>query len=124
LLTTINREVDVSTTNLQKMAVSSAEEMRHDLAMAMEEVSYLTLPPLLSTLSRGEQIKEEVLRHGQGIGDEVTKASENTAHSLAELTKQIDRVRRKLDGESSALREGHQVMELEIAVSDKAREFT
>jgi hypothetical protein len=45
------------------------------------------------------------------------KSSENTAHNLAELSKQIDRLRRKLDGESSALREGQQVMELEIVVS-------
>jgi hypothetical protein len=58
-----------------------------------------------------------VIRHGQGIGDEVMKSTENTTHSLTELSKQIDRLRRKLDGESAALREGQQVVELEIAVS-------
>ncbi len=61
------------------------------------------------------QIKDEVIRHGQGMSDEVSKATEITTHSLNDLTKQIDRVRRKLDGESSALREAQQVMELEIA---------
>jgi hypothetical protein len=44
------------------------------------------------------------------------KSAENTTHSLTELSKQIDRLRRKLDGESAALREGQQVVELEIAV--------
>ena len=45
------------------------------------------------------------------------KSTENTTHSLTELSKQIDRLRRRLDGESAALREGQQVVELEIAVS-------
>jgi hypothetical protein len=55
LLTTINREVDACTVNLQKMALSSAEDMRRDLGMAMEEVSPLPSPPSLDDESRSKK---------------------------------------------------------------------
>jgi hypothetical protein len=55
LLTTINREVDACTVNLQKMALSSAEDMRRDLGMAMEEVSSLPSPPSLDDESRSKK---------------------------------------------------------------------
>jgi hypothetical protein len=39
LSSTINREVEDCTANIRKMALSSSEEMRRELAMAMTEVS-------------------------------------------------------------------------------------
>lgn len=50
------------------------------------------------------------------MSDEVMKSAESTAHNISDLTKQIDRIRRKIDADAASFREGHQVMELEIAV--------
>lgn len=50
------------------------------------------------------------------MSDEVVKSTENTAHSISDITKQIDRIKRKMDADASSYREGQQVLELEIAV--------
>ena len=57
------------------------------------------------------------------MSDEVMKSSESTAHSISDLTKQIDRLRRKMDADASSSREGQQVIELEIAVSVHTKDF-
>lgn len=52
------------------------------------------------------------------MSDEVMKSAEITAHNMSDLTKQIDRLKRKIDADAASFRESQQVMELEIAVSN------
>jgi hypothetical protein len=68
------------------------------------------------------QIREQIAEHGRELGEEVFRNTEVSMKSLHDLSKQADRHRRTGEADLAAVREAHQVLEIEQSVSERVRE--